>query len=283
MHGYVVFNVELANPDLASICQLSVVSFEHGRPIDTWETLVNPCDYFDPFFVAMHGIQESDIGAAPTVRDLTAGLVSRLTNRVVLTHTAFDRVSLFRAFEDAGALPPVCRWLDSARVARRTWPEVARTGYGLEPVAKICGITFRHNRASEDARAAGEILAHAIQQTGLDLESWFAKVEEPLAGPIEQAGNPEGPLYGQTVVFTGALSLTRAEAARLAAEAGCNVEDGVNKRTTLLVVGAQDIRQLAGHDRSHKHRTAEARRAKGQLIRILGEPDFMRIVSLPGR
>jgi DNA polymerase-3 subunit epsilon len=92
-------------------------------------------------------------------------------------------------------------------------------------------------------------------------------------------GNPEGPFAGETVVFTGALVITRREAADLAAGAGCDVADGVTKATTLLVVGDQDIRKLAGQEKSSKHRKAEALIAKGQAIRILGESDFQRIVS----
>jgi DNA polymerase-3 subunit epsilon len=47
----------------------------------------------------------------------------------------------------------------------------------------------------------------------------------------------------------------------------------------MLVVGDQDLRVLAGHNKSSKHIKAELLIAKGQPIRILGESDFMRIVS----
>ena len=47
----------------------------------------------------------------------------------------------------------------------------------------------------------------------------------------------------------------------------------------MLVVGDQDIEKLAGHDKSSKHRKAEQLIAKGQLIRIVGEADFMRLTE----
>jgi DNA polymerase-3 subunit epsilon len=75
------------------------------------------------------------------------------------------------------------------------------------------------------------------------------------------------------------LSISRSEAAEIAAAAGCCVEDGVTKHTTMLVVGDQDLRVLAGHEKSSKHMKAERLMSKGQPIRILGESDFMRIVS----
>ena len=57
-------------------------------------------------------------------------------------------------------------------------------------------------------------------------------------------------------------------------------DDGsVTKHTTMLVIGDQDLRKLAGHDKSSKHMKAEQLIGNGQQIRILGESDFMRIVS----
>jgi DNA polymerase-3 subunit epsilon len=95
-------------------------------------------------------------------------------------------------------------------------------------------------------------------------------------------GNPDGELFGEILVFTGMLSISRNEAADAAAAAGCRVDGGVTKHTTMLVVGDQDLRKLAGHEKSSKHLKAEQLIAKGQHIRILGESDFMRIVSLAG-
>ena len=79
-------------------------------------------------------------------------------------------------------------------------------------------------------------------------------------------------------MFTGTLSVPRREAANAAAAAGCRVDDGVTKHTTLLVVGDEDLRRLNGHEKSSKHRKAEQLIANGQPIRILGESDFRRIV-----
>ena len=80
-------------------------------------------------------------------------------------------------------------------------------------------------------------------------------------------------------MFTGMLSIPRSEAADAAAAAGCRVDGSVTKYTTMLVVGDQDLRKLAGHEKSSKHIKAEQLITKGQPIRILGESDFRHIVS----
>ena len=46
----------------------------------------------------------------------------------------------------------------SARVARRTWAEFARGGYGLKNVCEFLGYDFAHHDALEDAKAAAQVL-----------------------------------------------------------------------------------------------------------------------------
>lgn len=224
---------------------------------------------------------------------------SLLQGNIVACHTAFDRVALLRACEKNNLAHCECRWLDSAMVVRRAWPIFSRAGYGLTNVAAEFGIKYRPHDALEDARCAGEILLRAIAETGLDINQWLERVKQPIhpaekqpldacvkqpihsstALPITRHGNPDGPLYGEVLVFTGALSMPRHEAADAAAGAGCEVATSVSKQTTLLVVGNQDVRKLAGQERSSKHRKAEELINQGQKIRIISESDFQRIAE----
>ena len=43
---FVAIDVETANADLASICQIGIVAFENGSVKESWQSLVNPEDYF---------------------------------------------------------------------------------------------------------------------------------------------------------------------------------------------------------------------------------------------
>ena len=92
-------------------------------------------------------------------------------------------------------------------------------------------------------------------------------------------GNPNGLLYGESVVFTGTLSQPRSMYAQFASEAGCRVQDGITKETTILVVGWQDSYRLAGYEKSSKHRRAEKLAEAGHGIRILSEEDFLAITA----
>ncbi len=107
----------------------------------------------------------------------------------------------------------------------------------------------------------------------------FNNPEISTGAAIKRVGNPEGSLYGEVMVFTGALKIPRREATNMASKIGCQVGTGVTKKTTILVVGDQDVSKLAGHEKSSKHRKAEQLISKGIPILILRETDFKEMVT----
>lgn len=284
---FVAIDVETANADMASICQIGIAKYENGGLTHEWKTYVDPEDYFDGINVSIHGIDESMVRGAPTFPELTDTLRSYLEKSVVVCHTHFDRVAMNQAAQRYNITAPECIWLDSARIARRAWTTCAWKGYGLYDVCQLLGYEFRHHDALEDAKAAAHIVFSACHETGLDIDSWLKRIKQPIdptasgsGSAIKRDGNPEGALFGEILVFTGALEIPRVEAADWAAAIGCQVAPGVTKKTTILVVGDQDVKKLAGHEKSSKHRKAEDLISKGVPIRILKESDFKELVRL---
>jgi DNA polymerase III subunit epsilon len=280
---FTVVDVETANEDLASVCQIGFVEYEGTTLIREWKSYVDPEDEFSEFNIGIHGIDKTKVTEAPTFAKLWDFLNNSLVACIVCSHTSFDRTSIYRACVKYHLPAPNWIWLDTARVARRAWPQFAHSGYRLKNLAAFLDYSFEHHDALGDARAAARILLAAIEQTGEDPEGWLKRVEQPLdptAGRIAREGNAEGALFGEVLVFTGALDLPRREAAALAARAGCTVKENVTEGTTLLVVGDQDIKRLAGHEKSSKHRKAEGLILKGQQLQILCESDFKVLVGL---
>jgi DNA polymerase-3 subunit epsilon len=276
---FVAFDVETANADMASICQIGVVTFEGTEVVNSWGTLIDPQDFFDPRNVSIHGIDEAKVQGSPSFPDVSVRLREAFAGNVVATHTHFDRVSVARVCSKYDLPAVETAWIDTARVVRRAWPQFRQSGYNLANVTSFLGIEFEHHDAEEDARAAGLVLNRAIAESELSLEEWVVRASTPTSGTVKRTGNPDGPLAGEVVVFTGTLSIPREEAADLAANAGCSVATGVGKKVTLVVVGEQDIRSLGGHQKSSKHRKAERMIQDGQPIRIIQEFDFRALVS----
>ena len=279
---FAAIDVETANAHLSSICQVGVAIFQDGAHSSSWSSLVDPEDEFDGFNVSIHGIDDQTVKGAPKWPSVAVKLRALLAGSVAACHTPFDRAATTQACHKYHLEQFDCRWLDTARVVRRAWPEkFAATGYGLRNVAKFLCIDFKHHDALEDARAAGEVLCRASAHAGLTVDDWCARVQRPIdpsSHSITRNGYTEGPLFGSVAVFTGSLLIPRRDAADLAARAGCDVGATVTKKTTLLVVGDQDISKLAGKSKSSKHIKAETLIRQGCPIRILSESDFQSIV-----
>jgi len=288
---FIAIDVETANPDYASICQIGFAFFEDGKLIEVFTYLVDPEDWFDETNILIHGIGPEDVEGElkyPAIHEI---MEKDLSGNVFICHTAFDRVAFKQAADKYNLAPLNNIWLDTARVVRRAWPEYALKGYGLNNITRHLGIKYKAHDAGEDARAAGLVLLAAIEKTGLNINGWFDRVQNPLdltathsysSSSIKLSGDPEGTLFGETLVFTGTLSMSRREAADLAAAAGCNVQPSVNKHTTILVLGDQDKWKLAGRTKSSKQRKAERMISKGKPIRIIGETDFKQITESNG-
>lgn len=283
MEKFYAIDVETANADYSSICQIGIVEFQNGKMINSWESLINPEDYFDGMNISIHGITEKMVKHSPTFFEVYDKLKSLLENNISVHHMPFDRIAINRACEKYQLKELETNWLDSAKIVRRAWEEFAYSGYGLSKISKHLGIDFKHHDALEDAIAAGKVVLEAIDKTGLQIDDWLARVNKPIksyasgSSSIKLEGNHEGPLFGENIVFTGTLFISRSEAAKLAAELGCNVSNSVTKKTTIIVVGSQDDFRLAGYEKSSKHRKAEELINKGAEIRILSENDFKTI------
>lgn len=276
---FLAIDLETANPAMSSICQIGLVTFENGQEVDARSYIVNPQDYFDPWNVRIHGITEEVVRSAPSFSDIHDELHQHTADQIIVCHTHFDRVALSQAYTRHDVEPFDCRWLDTAKVARRAWPQFAQSGYGLSNLANHFGIQFQHHDALHDARTAGLILLKAMDESDATADEWIARCNKSVSGSSGQSlrreGGEEGSLVGQRVVFTGSFETSKRNAADMASEAGAAVDPGLTKKTTILVIGGSSVGNFAGYDKSSKHRKAEQLMEAGHPIRILSKVDFV--------
>ena len=280
-----VIDVETANADSSSICQIGIAEFKNGELINKWESLVDPEDFFDSLNISIHGITENAIKGAPTLPEIANEIRNLIGGITLFHHMPFDKIALNRAFEkyNIDNINPV--WIDSAKLVRRTLSQFSKSGYGLKNIASHYGINFNHHNALEDAIATGKIVSRILEENKLSINDCITRVTNPIhtysngSSSINLVGNPDGPLFGEHVVFTGSLFLSRAEAGKMAADLGCNVTNSVSKKTTILIVGAQDNFKLNGYKKSSKHRKAEELILAGKDLKIMSEDDFRNLIN----
>lgn len=173
---FVAIDVETANANVSSICQIAVVSFARDQVVHEWHSLVNPEEPFAPLNVQLHGIDSLDVRSAPSFPMIAEDVISLMAGNVVASHMAFDRVALERVCSKYALSQIPCMWLDTARVSRRTWSQFKRRGYALKSVASQCGIQVQHHNALEDAKAAGSVLVRAISESGINIDGWLSRL-----------------------------------------------------------------------------------------------------------
>lgn len=154
-------DVETANNDRGSICQIGVACVRPDNSIETWVTFVNPrTDVW--LWSGLHGITARTVRGAPAFAEVLPVLKAALADKIVYQHSGFDRSAIAAACAGAGLSMPAWEWRDSVQVARAAWPELkGNGGHGLASLKVHLGLEFNHHDAGEDARAAVEVVLRA--------------------------------------------------------------------------------------------------------------------------
>lgn len=279
---FVAVDVETANRDAGSICQIGCAFVNNTGDILVSSQMIDPRTHFDAGNIAIHGIRPEDVCGHPTFDEVLANLQPVLEKNNLIQHSPFDSRAIRLTCENNGLVAPKLEWHDSVRIARKAWPELkGNGGHGLASLKTFLDLDFQHHDAGEDARAAAEVVLKAEKHTGLSFLELAAPAGRKKAWQpnVKMPGHTQGTLFGQIAVFTGALSMSRTEAATIAARSGIETKSGMSRKVTLLIVGDQDLSLMAtGQLKSSKHRKAEELIAQGCDIRIMAETEFLKLV-----
>lgn len=158
---FFALDVETANNDRGSICQIGVACVRPDNSIEAWVTYVDP--QVDRWvFTSLHGISARTVQGAPTFAEVLPVLQDALQGMTVYQHSGFDRIAIAAACRNCGLPITQWDWRDSVQLARAAWPELrGNGGHGLASLKQHLGLVFDHHDAGEDARAAAEVVLRA--------------------------------------------------------------------------------------------------------------------------
>lgn len=247
---FVALDVETANEARGSICSIGLAVVEAGEVVGWHHWLTKPpadLSEFASFNMRLHGITPAAVADKPTFSERLDQLRMVVGDRPVVAHSAaFDIGALREACTAEGIDWPTLNYGCSVVMARRSLPLLS---YSLPIVCAELGIPLdQHHQADADAEAAARIvlalcernqvssledLAERLQvRLGrLRAREWSGCVRSPsrygasgkrLDPPptVNLEADPDHPLYGQVVVFTGRLEMLRADAQDVAAQLG---------------------------------------------------------------
>jgi DNA polymerase III subunit epsilon len=301
---FVAIDFETANSFLGSPCSVGLTRVRGGRVVEMASSLMRPPEghgHFDHWNTRIHGITPDQVKDAPVFADLWPSVLDFIGDDPVVAHNASFDMGVIREACSASGLPwPQMRYACTLVLARMTYDLLS---YSLPFVVEAAGLSMNdHHEAGADALAAAnialdmaarggaesldELLAnHGVHFGLLDPSMWSGCLGipgDPLPAPeVNSDADPNHPLYGQVVVFTGALqTMTRPIAWERVAFLGGKTAPSPNKETTILVEGMQDPTRLRpGMALSTKAEKAQLLRTHGQSIEVMGEPEFLALLA----
>lgn len=277
---FIAVDVETANRNSSSICQIGLAMVLQDGFIQTAGYLIDPEEIFDGFNVRLHGIDADMVAGEATFSQAMRWLRPALEGITLIQHSSFDK----RAFEAACALYDLpklgCVWLDSVSIARKAWPQFkGNGGHGLGNLKRELALDFQHHDAEEDAKAAAQVVLLAERETGRDFRDLAAPATRKSTrakAPVVLEANKAGLFYGHCACFTGRMTRRRAQIVERASRAGFEVKISVTRDIHILVVGDQSL----GLQKTTKHLHCEKLIGEGANIHILEERAFFEMINL---
>lgn len=165
-YRFVALDVETANNNRGSICQLGLAMVDHSGAITTASFMIDPEVQFATFNIQLHGIGPETVAGQPRFIDVIEPLRDFLTRHPLVQHSQFDQKAISGACQRYNLPDLKARWLDSVQIARKAWPQFrGNGGHGLANLQKVLRLDFRHHDAAEDARAAAQVILMAEDET----------------------------------------------------------------------------------------------------------------------
>lgn len=279
---FTAIDVELANSDLHSICEIGVAKFRAGDLIGTWRSLVNPeCEFETLYHSKLHGIKDHHTHSAATFPEVYPILKILLADERCIFHAAsdFDPNCIRHACDryDLENIVDGSMWTSTLNLAVQQWPD--EPSYKLKILCDKINHGYLPHNALEDAIAcaavyrglSGSYLLPAIAATGnaSDRPRTFRRIASHTRG-TGLKGESNRPFSGVHIVYSGNFSPPwedRTIFEQHLCSLGFTPRGNISRKTKILVLGAE-----AG--------SKKIERAKELGVQIMTEIEFLKYIDL---
>lgn len=302
---YVVVDIETTGLDsrFCDIIEVAAIKYVNGMETNRFASLIQPPpvwglddnQYFvDDFITQLTGITNEMLSTAPVAADVIPQFLQFIGDSPLIGHNVHFDVNFL--YDNALPLGLILKndFINTVRIAKKVLPNLPH--HRLSDISAALNLPpYRAHRAVADCETTNacylamrsRILETQTEDIFIDSFKKRSKYNpnkvvlkaSDIAPTVEDFDDTH-PLYGRTVVFTGALSrMPRRAAMQLVANLGGQLGDNVTKRTNYLVVGSEDFVSSVKNGKTNKMQTAEKYRLKGQDIIVLSEDAFFDMIE----
>ena len=159
---FVVLDVETSglDPKNDRIVEIALVTFQNGKPIEEWNTLLNPEGSVGP--TSIHGISEFDVQDAPKFHEVAEDITSRILNVAIVAHNAkFDLAFLKNEFLRSTNVVPELNFICTLSASSYYLPDIPRRR--LVDCCSEIGIEIQNSHSAlGDAVATGKLMTYYL-------------------------------------------------------------------------------------------------------------------------
>ena len=278
---FTAVDIELANNDLHTICELGVARFRGGELVETWRALVDPeAEYGEVYHSSLHGIRAFHTAGAAKFPEIHSTLQRFLEGENCVYHAAsnFDPNCISRACQryNPHDLTSLATWTSTLDLARSVW--LGEPSYKLSELCTKFGHDYLPHNALEDAIACAVLyraasgtrpvpsIAAAGQTSGRQRTFRKVATKQRQTG---LKGSLEGKFAGTFIVYSGVFSPPyddRTSFENYLCSLGFTPRGSFSKKTAYLVIG-----ESAGQKKIEE--------ALELGIPVLNEADFFKLIE----
>lgn len=301
LDDYVVFDLETTGfcRENDEIIEIAAIRYSHGQKIQEFHSLIRPSKPIPQDIVELTGITQADVDTAPSFYQVLPSFQAFIEGLPLVGHNicSFDV-----PFINAKLFCPLQNLvIDTLVIARDVFP--ALPNHSLVYLNHVFNLgSAGAHRAFNDVETTNALFMACLEPFRFHSEISAAesgefdmyipcrkrkksfssknKINSKEIVPTCEHINPDGPLFGKTIVFTGTLSIPRGDAMQMAVNAGAKFRFNVSRKTSFLVVGEQDMDIVGLDGMSNKEEEAYALNASGKAnIQIINEAQFLALVQ----
>ena len=184
MQKLLYFDVEYANSQNKSICQLGLISefFPSGEPIFPEKNIyVNPEDGFQDWCIRVHGITEKQVENEKNFPKIWNEIKVYFTDSIIVGHNVYtsDLIALSKTCTRYNIELPTIKFIDTMKIARKYIPFCEVKDYGVHSLCKYFDIdTDKSHDAFDDACATSDLFKCLVETFNININDYI-EIFEP--------------------------------------------------------------------------------------------------------